>query len=450
MTETKQKSLIIQKKYDLTLSERTLIERGLLLADSFKRKEYTYPILGAEFVLIPAGTFMMGSPTDERRRRDDETLHQVTISKPFYMQTTPVTRKQWKNVMGGNIQPSPYFGDDELPVTSKSWNEIQDFIKKLNLKEGTDEYRLPTEAEWEYACRAGSTTAYYFGDDHNLLRKYAWYLGNCCNIHPVGLKKPNAWGLHDMLGNVFEWCQDWYGDYPSGSVTDPVGPSEGTHHVYRGGFYGWDHFFLRAACRCSIAYEKSDSNSPLFGFRLISKSSHRKISSHVIIEKEVNSEEFKKLQKLGDEKGFMTYKDVNNLFHFDVTSADQADDMVKLFIKIRGISWGGNYVVYANGTVLDTRTNLMWTATDNGEDISWVDAKSYCENYRGGGYKDWRMPTLDELEMCRCGNSKIGNYENVFQLSGWNYWTLEKGNVGLTFTKDGDDGHRVHPVRSVK
>ncbi len=447
MTETKQKSLIIQRKYDLTLSERTLIERGLLLADSFKRKEYTYPIIGAEFVLIPAGTFMMGSPTDERWRNDDETLHQVTISKPFYMQTTPVTRRQWKNVMGGNIQPSPYFGDDELPVGMVSWNDVQDFIKRLNQQEGTNEYRLPTEAEWEYACRAGSTTAYCFGDDHNLLGKYAWCQENCVDISPVGLKKPNAWGLHDMHGNVFEWCQDWYGDYPSGVVTDPIGPSEGTHHVYRGGFYGWGPFFLRSAYRCN---NMVDGSSIFLGFRLISKSSHRKINSEVVIEKEVNAEEFKKLQKLGDEKGFMTYKDVNNLFHFDVTSADQADDIVKLFIKIRGISWGGDYVVYTNGTVLATRTNLMWAATDNGEEISWADAKSYCENYRGGGYKDWRMPTLDELEMFFCGNSKIGNYENVFQLSGWNYWTSEKENSGKTFAKNVDDGHRVLPVRSVK
>ncbi len=153
--ETENRSLIVRGRYDLTVPERSLIERGLLLAESLGKKEYICPILGAKFVLTPAGTFIMGSPEDEPGRHDGETLHTVTISKPFYMQTTEVTQGQWKKVMGNN--PSWFKGDDNLPVEQVGWNNIQEFIRKINNMDGTNKYRLPTEAQWEYACRAGST-----------------------------------------------------------------------------------------------------------------------------------------------------------------------------------------------------------------------------------------------------------------------------------------------------
>jgi formylglycine-generating enzyme required for sulfatase activity len=234
MTETEQKSMILLERYDLTVSQRALIERGLALAVSLVKKEYICQILKAKFVLIPAGTFMMGSPEDEPGGIEDETLHQVTISKPLYMQTTEVTQWQWKKVMGGN--PS-YFKDcgDDCPVENISWDDAQAFIRKLNSMEGTDKYRLPTEAEWEYSCRAGSTMAYCFGDDPGRLGEYAWYCDNSGDkTHPVGRKKPNAWGLYDMHGNVYEWVQDGLEYYPAGHVTDPeCPPSE--DQVSRGG-----------------------------------------------------------------------------------------------------------------------------------------------------------------------------------------------------------------------
>ncbi len=235
MTEKEQKSLILRQRYDLTVPERSLIERGLLLAESLGKKEYICPILGVKFVLIPAGTFMMGSPEDEEGRWDTgERLHHVTISKPFYMQITQVTQGQWKKVMGNN--PSYFKGDYNLPVESVSWNDVQEFISELNSMEGVDKYRLPTEAEWEYACRTGSTTAYCFGDDPRRLGEYAWYFDNSgSETRPAGKKKPNAWGLYDMHGNVWERVQDWWGKYPSGSVTDPEGPSSGSDRVRRGG-----------------------------------------------------------------------------------------------------------------------------------------------------------------------------------------------------------------------
>jgi formylglycine-generating enzyme required for sulfatase activity len=232
-------------------------------------KEYTCPILNDNFVLIPAGTFMMGSPEDEPGRFARETLHKVTISKPFYMQTTPVTQGQWQRVMGSN--PSYFKGDDNLPVEQVSWNDVQEFISKLNKKEGKDKYRLPTAAQWEYACRAGSSMMYWFGDDPIRLGEYAWYDENSGNVtHPVGRKKPNTWGLYDMYGNVWEWVQDWGGsdcDYPSGHLTDPTGPSSGPSRVFRGGSgVGCTGSCCRTAFRAGNRPGSRDKN---VGFRLL-------------------------------------------------------------------------------------------------------------------------------------------------------------------------------------
>jgi formylglycine-generating enzyme required for sulfatase activity len=231
----------------------------------FQEKEYTCPILSAKFVLIPAGTFMMGSPEDDPERLVYETLHQVTISKPFYMQTMPVTQGQWQKVMGNN--PSHFKGDDNCPVENVSWNDVQEFISKLNSMEREDRYRLPTEAEWEYACRTGSTTAYCFGDDPGHLGEYAWYSSNSgSKTHPVGQKTPNAWGLYDMHGNVWEWVQDRCGDYLSGNVTDPEGLSSGWGRVIRGGSWGSDARLCRSAY---FSGDDPESRSLIHGFRLL-------------------------------------------------------------------------------------------------------------------------------------------------------------------------------------
>jgi len=213
--------------------------------------------LGMKFVLIPAGTFMMGSPSDELGRLKDELQHKVTITKSFYLQSTEVTQRQWREIMSNN--PS-HFKDcgDNCPVEQVSWDDAQEFIVKLNEREGTDKYRLPTEAEWEYACRAGSTTRFCFGDDETTLGEHAWYSNNSgLRPHPVGQKKPNAWGLYDVHGNVRERCQDRYGDYPSSPVTDPTGPSSGTFRVFRGGCWGF------GARNCRSAFR--DRNNP--GYR---------------------------------------------------------------------------------------------------------------------------------------------------------------------------------------
>jgi formylglycine-generating enzyme required for sulfatase activity len=210
--------------------------------------------IGMEFVLIPAGEFDMGSPSDEEGRCTDEgPVHHVNIGKAFYMTKYEVTQKQWREIMGDN--PSIFKGDDDLPVETVSWDDVQEFIKKLNEKEGTDKYRLPSEAEWEYACRAGTTTRYSFGDDESNLGDYAWYYENSdYETHPVGQKKPNSWGLYDMHGNVWEWVEDcWHSDY-NGAPTDGSAwilacKYDGAFRVIRGGSWSSYARFCRSAGR---------------------------------------------------------------------------------------------------------------------------------------------------------------------------------------------------------
>jgi len=169
--------------------------------------------IGMRFVWIPPGSFQMGSPPDEEGRRKDETQHLVTLTEGFYLGVYHVTQEQWQAVMGDN--PSVRKGERELPVDNVSWDDCQVFLEKMRKGDGR-EYRLPTEAEWEYACRAGTKTAFFCGDDLKELGRYAWHDWNAENkTHPVGQKKPNAWGLHDMHGNLWQWCADFYADYPS-------------------------------------------------------------------------------------------------------------------------------------------------------------------------------------------------------------------------------------------
>jgi len=217
--------------------------------------------IGVQLAWIPAGDFLMGSPYDEPGRQDDEFQHKVTITRPFRIGVTEITQAQWQTVMGINRSQ---FKGDSLPVEKISWKDAVKFCQKLSEKEGRT-YRLPTEAEWEYACRAGGTKR--FAGSENI-EDIAWYANNSRNTtHPVGSKEPNAWGLYDMTGNVSEWCADYYApDYPEQAVSDPAGPAEGKYHVIRGG--AWDTFL--PGCRC--AARSSAPASYQFkqtGFRLL-------------------------------------------------------------------------------------------------------------------------------------------------------------------------------------
>ncbi|MCB2193436.1 MAG: formylglycine-generating enzyme family protein [Deltaproteobacteria bacterium] len=236
--------------------------------------------LGMEFVLIPPGTFMMGSPDSEPGHQHRELPHRVTISYPFYMQATEVTLGQWQKVMGKRWLAARRPGGSSSPVVQVSWFQTQQYIYKLN-HQGDASYRLPTEAEWEYAARAGSKTAYPWGEGIECNR--AMYANNSLKNHqcqkyylsrglpadeaaPVKSFPPNAWGLYDMAGNVWEWVSDWLGPYPDKPVKDPQGPVNGEWRVRRGGSWFGSPHYLRCANR-NFAHPASKYGT--LGFRLV-------------------------------------------------------------------------------------------------------------------------------------------------------------------------------------
>ena len=197
---------------------------------------------------IPPGTFRMGSPEDETERYDDEVLHEVRLTQGFWMADTPCTRELWEAVMNDN--PSRFKESSKNPVEQVSWEDCQKFLEKINGEIPGLHLRLPTEAEWEYACRAGSTSRWCFGNDEKKLKEYAWYDENSGGeTHPVKQLKPNNRGLFDVHGNVWEWCADWYGYYPEELQIDPSGPGSGDYRVIRGGSWISGARFVRAAYR---------------------------------------------------------------------------------------------------------------------------------------------------------------------------------------------------------
>ncbi|MHC1755643.1 MAG: formylglycine-generating enzyme family protein [Methanosarcina sp.] len=227
---------------------------------------FTSSSTGMEFVLIPAGKFDMGSFSEDKDRSDYESpAHKVTIKNPFYMGKSSVTQKQWNIIMG--TSPS-HFKGEARPVEMVSWEEVQEFVKKLNAIENTDQYRLPSEAEWEYACRAGTQTRYFFGNDESKLNEYAWYDKNSGRkTHPIGQKKPNSWGLYDMHGNVWEWVQDkWHNNYN-------LAPSDGS--AWEGGdsfdrvSRGCSWYCSAGSCSSARLSRKPESRFANLGFRLL-------------------------------------------------------------------------------------------------------------------------------------------------------------------------------------
>ena len=239
-----------------------LVFAGATVADDTSLSEITVMLPGGatmEMVWIPSGTFMMGAPESDTLRSVDEIpQHEVTITRGFYFGKYELTQEQWESVMGTR----PWEGRDwvqdhpENPAVMISWDDVQAFIVTLNAAEGSDAYRLPTEAEWEYACRAGTMTWWSFGDDEEQLGEYMWYYDNAWEkkeeyAHPVGTKLPNPWGVYDMHGNVWEWVQDWYDRdyYQVSPKEDPPGPESGSGRVIRGGSFGDLARGVRAAYR---------------------------------------------------------------------------------------------------------------------------------------------------------------------------------------------------------
>jgi formylglycine-generating enzyme required for sulfatase activity len=226
-------------------------------------------------VFIPAGTFLMGSPSNDVDAFSDE-FPQTTVknSRSFWMSRTLVTQQEYQSVLGNN--PSVFTNNTSLPVEMVTWFDATNYCAQLTRRDLVSgqipaglAYRLPTEAEWEYACRAGTTTRYYYGDDPNYtnLASHAWYEGNSgYHTQPVAQKTPNPWGLYDMCGNVWEWCQDWYAAYPGGSVPDPQGPATGDYRVLRGGSWDDPAWNARSACRYG---EQPQNRREYYGFRVV-------------------------------------------------------------------------------------------------------------------------------------------------------------------------------------
>ncbi len=220
-------------------------------------------------IKIPAGTFQMGTNSkDYDGLSYSRPVHQVTISQAFYMGKYLVTQEQYQAVMGTN--PSHFTGDPNRPVEMVSWNDAVAFCQALATKSGYN-IRLPSEAEWEYACKADKgnvDTKYYFGDDDSQLGTYAWYNSNSgSTTHAVGTRTGNSFGLYDLSGNVWEWCNDWYGSYSSSSVPDPTGPSSGTYRVHRGGSWDSDDYLCRSSLR---RWSSPTLTININGFRVVS------------------------------------------------------------------------------------------------------------------------------------------------------------------------------------
>jgi formylglycine-generating enzyme required for sulfatase activity len=221
-------------------------------------------VLGVAVRWIPAGRFQMGSPSSEQNRSSEEVQHEVVLTRGFFLAETECTQAQWEAVMGR--YPSNFEGANR-PVEQVSWNDAVDYCRKLTEKQRSEgllpdgwEWRLPTESEWEYGARGGTT-----GARPGELDTIAWWSGNSgSETHAVGGKQANAWGLHDMMGNVWEWCADWYGEYPTGNVTDPMGSNSTTGRLNRGG--GWNNSTWQARS-ASRGRDDPGFRSSLLGFR---------------------------------------------------------------------------------------------------------------------------------------------------------------------------------------
>ncbi len=230
--------------------------------DNAEVKEYTVGGVTFKMIRVEAGTFRMGSTSGDS---DEQPVHSVTLSSDYYIGETEVTQELWTAVMGTN--PSNFTSDSQLPVEKVSWNDCQTFITKLNSLTGAT-FRLPTEAEWEFAARGGNKSQGYTYSGSNTIDNVAWYTDNSSSkTHVVKTKSPNELGIYDMSGNVWEWCQDWYGSYSSAAVTDPQGASSGSSRVYRGG--SWGNY--ATYCRCTNRDYTPTYTVYILGLRLVSQ-----------------------------------------------------------------------------------------------------------------------------------------------------------------------------------
>jgi formylglycine-generating enzyme required for sulfatase activity len=431
--------------------------------------------------LIPAGTFLMGSRENEIDRTDDEHRHKVTISKAFYLQTTEVTQGQWKAVMG----TEPWQGEryvkegPDYPATYVSWDDAIAFCKKFSEQEGKS-YRLPTEAEWEYACRAGTKTAWSFGNDEKELGDYAWYDKNAWDIdekyaHQVGLKKPNAFGLYDMHGNVWEWCHDYYGEdyYKQSPKKDPMGPARGSFRVLRGG--SWD-YYSRDSRSAFRSWDVADSRSDVLdGFRLVRELDSTETEIATVVTAALAKSDWKKALALDpiNSEGLRLKAAAEKAAHLARASITNTIGMSLKLIPAGTFTMGSpegeldrggdeyqHKVTISKAFYMQTTevTQGQWKAvmgTDprKGEKpvieganypalyVSWDDAVAYCKKLSEKEGKTYRLPTEAEWEYaCRAGTTttwSFGNDEKELGDYAWyrkNAWDIDENyahQVGL-------------------
>jgi formylglycine-generating enzyme required for sulfatase activity len=241
---------------NVTIAAVMWIAGACLVARAQQSPEVLENSIGMKLVKIPAGEFDMGHADNGLATRYAGPVHRVRITKPFFLGMHEVTNAQWKAV--SKSEPSTWKEPDR-PVDTVDWGQAAGFCKALSglpeEKKAGRVYRLPTEAEWEYACRAGTKTLYPFGDDWKQLADYGWFVDNSqAQTQPVGKRKPNPWGLHDMHGNVWEWCNDFFSPYEAAAATDPQGPAEGSERVIRGGSFRHSAGYGQSAARGSDAY----------------------------------------------------------------------------------------------------------------------------------------------------------------------------------------------------
>jgi len=402
-----------------------------------------------DMVLIPAGNFMMGSPASETPRHNDETQHEVTLTKPFYIGKYEVTQDQWKAVMGNN--PSKKTRGVKLPVTDVSWEDCQEFIKKLNSK--TDgNYRLPTEAEWEYSCRAGTTTAYSYGD--RLMKSDANI--DSGSIKAVGNYNPNAFGLYAMHGNVWEWCEDWYDSLQEGKVSDPMGSATGKYRVLRGGSF----IFLESKARSSIRFNSLPPISSDYdlGFRL-ARAADLKTGVAPLVPKteplvvipptvklleapftETNAKNVQKavaesLQREVEEKA-----DLSNGVSLDMvlipagnfmmgspeSEKGRADHETQHAVTLTKPFYMGKYEVTQKQweSVMGEEHNLSNTKGEKlpVTNVSWEDCQNFIKKLNEKNKGKYRLPTEAEWEYaCRAGTEKAYSFGNKITPQDANY-----------------------------
>ena len=386
-----------------------------------------------DLVLIPAGKFKMGDPGAD---------HEVTLTKPFYMGKYEVTQEQYEAVMG--INPSIRNKGVKLPVTDVSWEDCQDFIKKLNAKTKGG-YRLPTEAEWEYACRAGTTTSYSFG--HKITPQDANYEDSKIGKSvAVGSYKPNAFGLYDMHGNVFEWCEDWFGVYPAGAVTDPKGPAPGIYRWMRGGAFAYPDWSAGSSSRGH--YDVPSKRNAYLGFRL-ARTVDNKVEAvppepkpdpaaimpatgNLLVApfteakaKEVQKASAKSLQKEVEEKADLG-KGINldlvlipaGKFKMGDPGADHEVTLTKPFYmgkyEVTQEQWEG-----AMGNNPSSKTKVAKLPVT---DVSWNDCQDFIKKLNAKTNGGYRLPTEAEWEYsCRAGTSTAYSFGNNLTKADANY-----------------------------